>query len=281
FKIRYTGRSLPQPVLAWAAAPDEFRAAFDRPLEPDDWAKAKEQVKIEAGVHVRAGDRFEILRPGYQVVRDQMATPRRWVEVLDLTLSEDRRALVLRVARQTEAVNYAVTLPTPDAWKQRGGIAQHPQIDLLVTLNGLAASVTTSDGQERRSVLPHSSLAVSGALTAGSAEHEAFLNSAAARNATLTLRGSVDASNPFVPAVQPGSKLDWDMAADPFASAIFGVRSDYSGETREVRVDTVATSPLRTLKPLPATNPAPTANGLFLAWNNLHHAISTSRFYLP
>ena len=34
FKIKYTGRDLPQPVLAWAAGADEFRVAFDRPLTP-------------------------------------------------------------------------------------------------------------------------------------------------------------------------------------------------------------------------------------------------------
>ena len=151
FKIRYTGRALPQPVLAWAAAPDEFRVAFDRALDPADWAAAKERVKIEAGRYVSAGDRFETVRPGYQVVRDQMVTPRRWLDVLGLTLSADQRTLVLRVPRQSEPVNYAITLPLPDAWKQSGGLAQHPQIDVLATLNVLAANV--SDRMEKNSAL--------------------------------------------------------------------------------------------------------------------------------
>ena len=34
YKISYTDREAPQPVLAWAAGPQEARVAFDRPLDP-------------------------------------------------------------------------------------------------------------------------------------------------------------------------------------------------------------------------------------------------------
>jgi putative heme-binding domain-containing protein len=280
FKIRYTGRALPQPVLAWAGGSDEFRVAFDRPLDPADWAKAKENVKIEAGEHVSAGDRFEVIRPGYQVVRDQMTTMRRWVDVLGLTLSEDQRTLVLRVPRQTEAVNYAVTLPLPEKWKQPSAIAQHPEMDLLVTLNGITAVAATRDGKELRSVLPHPSLAASALLTAGSAEHETLLKALGAKDARVTLRGSLDVSNPFVPAVQPGSKLDWDTTKDPFASAVFSVRSDYADEN-EAGLDVSTPVRLRGLKPLAVKNPKGTGNGLFLAKDSLRHPVSTARVYVP
>src|SRR6185503_17673930 len=165
FKIRYTGRDLPQPVLAWASAPDEFRIAFDKPLETADCNGAKERVKIEAGPHVSAGDRFEVIRPGYQVVRDQMSSPRRWVDVLGLTLTEDRRTMVLRVPRQNEAVNYAISLPLPERWRQHGGLAQHPEIDVALTLNGVVATAG-----ERHLVLPHPSVSASKTFTTGSGE---------------------------------------------------------------------------------------------------------------
>lgn len=282
FKIRYAGRSLPQPVLAWAAASDEFRIAFDRPLDPADWATAKPQVKIEAGEHVSAGDRFEVIRPGYQVVRDQMASLRRWVEVLGLALTEDRRTLVLRVPRQTESLNFAIALPLPESWRTGGqrstaAISQHPELDVMVSLNGIATGVKTSDGKELRTVLPHSSLEACKALTAGSAEHEEFIKLAAEKDAVLTLRGTVDVSNPFVPAVQPGSKLDWDMASDPFASARFGVRSDYETELPLPGTNHSAWRSLHVV----ATNPAPRANGLFLAKDDLRHPVSTARLYVP
>ena len=248
FKIRYTGRELPQPVLAWAAASDEFRIAFDRPLDPSDWAKAQERVKIEAGQHVSAGDRFEVMRPGYQVVRDQINQPRRWVDVLGLSLSDDYRTLVLRVPRQTEAVNYAVTLPLPERWRQRGGIAQHPQLDVALTLNGVLATAG-----ERRSVLPHPSVEVSKTFTAGSAEHESFL-----KESRFTMRTLVDRSDPFVPAVQPGSKLDWDQKVESF---------DLQGATvsGEKIVEFAVTK----------------ASDVHFAKNDLRHPISTTRVYVP
>ncbi|HSI64960.1 MAG TPA: hypothetical protein VLE43_17670, partial [Candidatus Saccharimonadia bacterium] len=97
FKIRYAGKQLPQPVMAWASAPDEFRIAFDKKLDPADWTQARAKVRIEAGQFVSAGDRFETVRPGYQVVRDQMGAPRRWVEVLGLSMSQNQRTIILRV----------------------------------------------------------------------------------------------------------------------------------------------------------------------------------------
>ena len=170
------------------------------------------------------------MRPGYQVVRDQMAMPRRWVNVLGLTLSEDRRTMGLRVARESEPVGYAISIPLPEAWKQKGGIAQHPQIDLHATLNGVAATTSSGDGNTKQTILPHASLAASELLTVGSSEHEAFLKAAKLPNATLSLRGNCDASNPFVPAVQPGSKLDWDVTKDPIASETYAVHTDYGKE---------------------------------------------------
>ena len=278
FKIRYSGRELPQPVLAWAAGPDEFRIAFDRPLDPADWAAAKPLTRIEAGEHVNAGDRFEVIRPGYQVVRDQMAAPRRWLDLLGLSLTEDRRTIVLRVPRQAEPVNYAITLPVPEKWKQRGGVTQHPQIDVLATLNGVVSSATT-EGREIRIVLPHPSLTASEALTKGSSEHEAFLKAVRHSNATLTVKAIADAANPFVPAVQPGSKLDWNMADDVFASKIFEVWSDYAGESKAAVPTNGRRLPSVTLASV--KNPAASANGLFLSDGTLRAAFSTSRVRVP
>src|SRR2546422_11311687 len=99
-----------------------------------------------------------------------MAQPRRWVDVLGLSLSEDRRTMILRVPRQTESVNYAITLPLPESWRQRGGIAQHPQIDLAPTLNGVLATAG-----DRKFLLPPPSIAASKTLTSGLAWHGEFL----------------------------------------------------------------------------------------------------------
>ncbi|MGV3532130.1 MAG: ThuA domain-containing protein, partial [Chthoniobacteraceae bacterium] len=280
FKIRYTGKEVPQPVQAWAAASDEFRVSFDRPLDPTDWAFAKADTKIEAGAFVSAGDRFETVRPGYQVVRDQMSMPRRWVDVQSVGLSEDRRTLVVRVPRQTEPVNYAISLPLPAAWKQESGIYQHPQIDVMATLNGVAAAVTTAAGQELRTVLPHAAPKVSAAFTAGSAEHEAVLKAAAEPGSSVKIRALVDASNPFVPAVQPGSTLDWDMTKDAFASMEFEVWTDLGSEQPSL-VATEKAGRFQQIDSLATNLQAKDVSGLFVARQGLQHSISTARLHVP
>jgi putative heme-binding domain-containing protein len=280
FRVRYSGQSLPQPVTAWASGPDEFRIAFDRPLEPKDWATAQKEVKVEAGEFVSAGDRFETVRPGYQVVRDQMASPRRWVDILGLTLSEDRRTMGLRVARQSEPVSYAISLPLPATWKQSGGIAQHAQIDLQATLNGVAATLATKDGQSRQTILPHASLAASEMLTAGSTEHAAFLKAAKTPGATLTLRGKCDSSNPFNPAVQPGSKLDWDITKDPVASETYSVHTDY-GQAKQVSLKSTPAEKLQGFEITAMLGSAEKANGLFIARGEVRRPLSTGRFFTP
>jgi putative heme-binding domain-containing protein len=268
FKVKYKGKFVPQPVWAWAAAPDEFRVAFDKELKPEEWRglvanvgkaaahrsvasatpensrglqptvaagedKASRErrrnsveslaqrknsgvadathvlalsapwiethgyhplsrtrqavgivtpdagaprspIRIEAGRHVMPGDRYEVIRPGYQVVRDQMSEPRRDVKVLGLTLTSDRRTLILKVPRQTEPVGYAVTLPLPDSWQQKSAIPQRAEMDVLVTLNA---------------VLPGFSAA---GLVPPSAQFE------------------VNTDDPFLPAIQPGATLDWE-----------------------------------------------------------------------
>ena len=235
FKVRYAGKEFPQPVWAWAAAPDEFRVAFNRPLDPESWAGAKEKIRIEAGRYVSAGDRYEVIRPGYQIVRDQMTTPRRWVELQGLTLSADRRTLILRIPRQTETVGYAVTLPVPEAGRVKSGIAQQPEMDLAVSLNGLQATLGSNE-TTTKVILPHGSLQAARRFTTGSAEHEEFFRRLETADAsTLTLEGGLNRANIFVPATQPGSTLDWDIAADAFANRIMTVRETFSGSApREV-----------------------------------------------
>jgi putative heme-binding domain-containing protein len=222
-------------VWAWAAAPDEFRVAFNRPLDPESWAGAKEKIRIEAGRYVSAGDRYEVIRPGYQIVRDQMTTPRRWVELQGLTLSADRRTLILRIPRQTETVGYAVTLPVPEAGRVKSGIAQQPEMDLAVSLNGLQATLGSNE-TTTKVILPHGSLQAARRFTTGSAEHEEFFRRLETADAsTLTLEGGLNRANIFVPATQPGSTLDWDIAADAFANRIMTVRETFSGSApREV-----------------------------------------------
>ncbi|PYK63568.1 MAG: hypothetical protein DME21_02440 [Verrucomicrobia bacterium] len=76
WRIHYEDREAPQPVTAWNASPTELRIAFDRPLDVEALKDLSKKARVESGRYVVAGDRFETLRPGYQVVYDQLATAR-------------------------------------------------------------------------------------------------------------------------------------------------------------------------------------------------------------
>ncbi|MFN0125504.1 MAG: ThuA domain-containing protein [Verrucomicrobiales bacterium] len=265
FKVKYTGRDVPQPVWAWASAPDEFTIAFDKELQPEEWSNRvaqttaiggtsddrplkeypvltassavaphpgksesiafmpigttvtilpKKAVRIEAGRHVSAGDRFETIRPGYQVVRDQMGAPRRNVKVLGLSLSGDRRNIVLKIPRQTEPVGYAVTLPLPDTWVQQSPVPQKPDLDVLVTLNGTRLHGVSGE-RRKEIVLPSVDTAAAAAFLAGSALHDRFWTEAAAEKPETGLTsflfdGRYSPDHPFIPRVQSGAVLDWN-----------------------------------------------------------------------
>ena len=111
FLIRHTDTNAPQPVLTWSASPTEIRIVFDKPLDPANLRDLARRTSITAGKYVMPGDRFEAMYPGYQVVKDQKATPRYDVPVLSASVAPDRRTILLHTAPRTAAVNYAVRMP--------------------------------------------------------------------------------------------------------------------------------------------------------------------------
>jgi putative heme-binding domain-containing protein len=210
WKLFFTDPTQPQPVAAWAAGPHEVRVAFDRPLDPAQLQGLTKSIRIEYGKNVRAGDRFESLRPGYAVVPVQLAAPRRELAVRSVQMSADRRTLVLATAAQPDAVSHAVTLPGMGRPEKpaAGAVAQHPVIDLGYDLCGATATWEAKQGGSAWSGwLPHLDLDVARAFTAGSAEHDA-LWPLLRRPGRLTLRTQLDLGQMLRPAVQPGSTLD-------------------------------------------------------------------------
>lgn len=220
FKITHPGKEIPQPVWQWASAPDEFRVAFDKELNPEEWkgliastdryspnSLHVRSIRIEAGTHVMPGDRFEVIRPGYQVVRDQMAAARQDVEVLGLSLSAARRTIILRVPRQTDPVGYAVTLPLPESWIQKSAIPQKPEMDVLVTLNGVGVVDPTDEAPQQ--VLPHPVSAVSLKLLEGWDGLKDYWKRQQEKLPAPYALGFINIVSPVFPAIQPGATLDW------------------------------------------------------------------------
>jgi putative heme-binding domain-containing protein len=211
YKIHFEGVKTPQPVLAWAAGPHEVRIAFDAPLDPAQLRNVAHEVSIEYGPYVQPGERFESQRPGYEVVRRQLATPRYELPLHSVQVTGDRRTLVLTTARHAEAVAYAVTLPGlgRPAHPAAGELRQIPALDLGYDLNGVAATWRgDAEGENWSGWLPHLDLTAARAFTAASAEHTQLWRMIQ-RPGRLTLRGQLDLRDMLRPAVQPGSTMDY------------------------------------------------------------------------
>jgi putative heme-binding domain-containing protein len=170
------------------------------------------------GKYVGAADRFESFRPGYQVVKDQLDTPRRAVPVLSAGVTPDNCSIVLQTVPLHESVSYALTVPEPAGTgeTQNGARAAvqetccSGEIDLLANLNGVTAKWTSASGKAHwNGWLPHLDLAVARHLTGPSLEHRRLFQSLKQRG-TLNLRLQLDLSSMLHPAVQPGQKLGYE-----------------------------------------------------------------------
>ena len=162
-------------LSAWSEAPDEFRIAFDRPLDPTRLKNFAKQIEITRGRYVAAADRFESFQPGYQAVKDQLAAPRFDVPAFSTALSPDKRTLIVTTASQSAASTYAVRLPdvaaSPET-KSTAEIARIPETDVATSLCGIEARWQPRDGSATQTFwLPHLDLEVARALTNGSALH--------------------------------------------------------------------------------------------------------------
>ncbi|MEA2709956.1 MAG: hypothetical protein QOF78_2557 [Phycisphaerales bacterium] len=196
YKISYQDKAAPQPVAAWQASPSEMRIAFDRAIEDAPLQRLSKAVAIDAGEFVGAGDRFEVMRPGYDMVVRQTRAPRRRIPVGGVQISSDRRTLILNTPPQRQAMGFGVTLD---------------DVDLAHDMNGVAAEWKSADGARTWSGwLPHPDLAVSRAFTSGSAEHDALWQ-LLKKPGQLTLKTSLDLRNMLRAAVQPGAKLDFTL----------------------------------------------------------------------
>jgi putative heme-binding domain-containing protein len=211
YKISFTGRDEPQPTHVWSGGIGEVRVAFDRPLDPMRLVDLVRNVRIERGAYVRAGDRFESLRPGYAAVQQQLRSPRYEVPVLATSVSADRRTLIFSTPPQTAAEHYALTLP---GWGRtektgQGELPQQAAIDVDYDLCGVQAEWQGESGAGWRGWLPHLSLDVSRAMTRGSAEHDDLWQKLKTPG-RLTLRTKLNLWQMLRPAVQPGSHIDYE-----------------------------------------------------------------------
>ena len=112
YKISYTDREHPQPVLVYPAGPREVRVEFDRPVDPQLAPRRAGTDEAHRG-EVRPGRRplHDALAAATRWCRAQRLTPRFDVPVHSAQLTPDRRTLILATDPLPAAVHYALTLP--------------------------------------------------------------------------------------------------------------------------------------------------------------------------
>jgi len=210
FKISYTGKAAPQPVLTWPASETETVVAFDRPetaaAEGDTaaWSEVAKHTTCNSGRYVAAADRLETIRPPYAVVKMQQRQKRTSIPVESARPGAGGGNIVVHLAPRSAAVNYALSLP--------GGSGT---LDLAHDLSGVAAVWRSGpaggplDGKQWNGWLPHPDFIAARTFTRGSAVHDELWKDLAAPG-TLTLRGQLDLWQMLIPATQPLSKLDYE-----------------------------------------------------------------------
>ncbi|MFO1093865.1 MAG: hypothetical protein U0992_11225 [Planctomycetaceae bacterium] len=206
--------SHPQPAVVWSNGPREVRVEFDRPVDPALLKDSLKHIRLTAGKYVRAGDRFESIWPGYAIVQAQKVAPRYDVPVRSVQLTPDRRTLVLATDPHAAAIGYGLTLPPmgrpPHDQHAAGDLPQYPDIDVDFDLTGCEATWVPADGSAAwTGWLPHPDLQVSRAFTAGSATHDELWASMQ-KPGEFRLRTRIDLNHMLQPAVQPGSRLDFE-----------------------------------------------------------------------
>jgi putative heme-binding domain-containing protein len=203
FKISYTDKNAPQPMLAYAVNPKETQVVYSRPLSGGKIHDLTNQFAITMGKYVTAGEQFESFRPGYQAVKNQRTMPRFELPVVSVKAMEDQRSLRLQTGERIEAVNYAVTIPG-------AAIGQPAEMDVLTDLTGVSAAWKSAGGSETwLGWLPHVDLMAARGFAAGSSIHDGLFQGIKERG-TLTLQSQLDLWQMLRSTTQPDSMLDFE-----------------------------------------------------------------------
>lgn len=212
YKIIYTNPEVPNPVSIWASAPDQVMIAFDKPVSEEYVIDLSNNINIEYGNYVEAGDRFEVVRPGYKAVERQMHYPREQLKVKNAELAADKRTLILNTFFHASPVSYAITLPAlSNNINDQNNLAQIPAIDLSYYLNGVEVIWQAKSGGEKwQGVIPHFDLKASQALMKPILQY-GELNQVLKKNGTVTFRSKLNLRNMLRADIQPESTLDFKL----------------------------------------------------------------------
>ncbi len=248
FRVRMTAPHVARPTQVWANTQREIQIAFDQPLDASVLQGIADQIQVEFGETVRAGDEFETLVPPYAEVQRQRAAPRHQLAVHGLALSSDRRNILLQTEPMLANAHYAISIPLSSAASEPVGDraseqaaaqatqAQRSVIEVDFSLTGVHAKLEVNEGERDGQTLwtgwlPHFDWRVNQELTRQSAVHDA-LRLALRAGGRLCLESRLDLQNILRPAVQPGAELD-----APWPQEIVRLRAEAAQPMALVRPD--------------------------------------------
>lgn len=226
FKISYTDKTAPQPVLTAPLSATHTIIKFDRPLDRERWKDLTARTKVEAGRYVAAADRLEKFRPGYEVVKMQQEQPRTPVVVKEVNAWGNFISIITEP--RTNAVNYSIS------------ISGETTLDVVHDLSGI-----TYEGHQAALInprpisgwLPHLDFTVIQEFSRGSDS----VFGAISNGAPLKYRGHLDLWQILTPATQPISKLDYT----PVVESVTVVFKRILTEEKNVKVRSGYGNPLR------------------------------------
>ncbi|MGI9241555.1 MAG: DUF7133 domain-containing protein, partial [Verrucomicrobiales bacterium] len=208
WRVRYEDVAA-QPVIAWRHAADELRIAFDRPI-PENPGTGRAQ--IEASPNARSGDRFETMRPPYEVVKQQVSDGRRSLAAREIGRVDGEPAMLsVKMEEFPDETWLSVELP--------GGYS------LQANTGGVTAEWQAASGEGWDTWLPHLDLAASREFTSASPALRKLNGLEAA--GTLTLRTQLDLWQMLRPAVQKGGQLDYQYAPETVTMTLASTSSPF------------------------------------------------------
>ncbi len=231
FRIRFVGDKLPQPIIAWPAGPMEARVAFDRPA-PEHWNDKLDEATLAFGAHVRAADRFEVLKPPYEVVEQQAKMHRGQLPIAARRWSPDRRTLILTTDPHPVRESYAVSIPLPN----KSGDENPVPLDMDYRLTGVQATWLSDEHGATPQLLwlPHLDPELVREFTKGSGDHDAFL-AGLSHSGTLTLETTLDLGTAATVTILTSSRsLDLSDAGKSWTSHLTSTSADELSATIEM-----------------------------------------------
>jgi putative heme-binding domain-containing protein len=220
FRIRYTDKEAAQPMMAYFSAEDRLEVKFDKPFKievgravlspprtsPETLqqpAPAAQQapngLSVQRGLFTRAGDRFEQMWPGYEVIKLQRSMP------VPHLVAKPLEGGALEIAPQKAVENYSIQLAD--------------DLEVEATLQGVAVWSGESDA----GWMPHLDAQVSHELLGG---HMPSLH----KGHPTTLLTRLDLYGMLQPAIQPGAALDYEPEAEEVTLWISSTNTPFTAE---------------------------------------------------